>query len=259
MSAIISFILAPLLLLISFNLASGPLSLFWDLKSLLFVILTTLLMTTVSFRVGRLWVLFKVFLRRVAGQHRRHYKEEIKIIIKLARAKRESYDNFVSVRNKIKDPFLRDAAQLLDWAEGEVKTEQLRDLLQVKADTFYKRYKAEALVFEQASEFPLKFGILGALIFSIGHFLSAHGSVNYAMIIGRSLLPILYGYIITHFLFEPVAKNLQDSTLEDRVAREIVVDGILMIHQKFPPQFIEEKVLSYLLPSERFAGSERSI
>jgi len=33
--------------------------------------------------------------------------------------------------------------------------------------------------------------------------------------------------------------------------RDIVVEGIMLIHAGKPTQYVEEKVVSYLLPSER--------
>jgi len=52
-------------------------------------------------------------------------------------------------------------------------------------------------------------------------------------------------------LLRPIACNLHDATEEEHTSRMIVVEGIMLIYEKLPPQFIEERVNSYLLPAER--------
>lgn len=72
-----------------------------------------------------------------------------------------------------------------------------------------------------------------------------------------ALVATLYGIVLSNFIFVPIAENLTQQSKEDLVARRIVVEGIMLIASDKPSQFVEEKVKSFLLPSERGGGKAR--
>ena len=70
-----------------------------------------------------------------------------------------------------------------------------------------------------------------------------------AMAIG--LVATLYGISLTIFNFIPIAENLSTLNSEDYAARKMILEGLLMIKRKIHPILVEEKMKSYLLPTER--------
>jgi chemotaxis protein MotA len=66
-----------------------------------------------------------------------------------------------------------------------------------------------------------------------------------------ALVTTLYGLFFSNFIFVPIAENLEQQTKEDQVSRKMVIEGIMMIQSGAPTKYIEEKVKSFILPSER--------
>lgn len=251
MSTIISIALIPLLLWGAFIKTKVPLSFYWDWYAFLFILTSCILTTSVSYGFSRIYVLLQLFYRRVLLQKHISYKDQILTILNLSRAKRVSENKFKQFREAVKDPFLKDVSYLLDWAETEVNSDQFRELLEVKARTFLNRYQFEVSIFESFSLLPVKFGLLYGSISATGIvFLGGEKFLIHIALI-KFLIPTIYGMIFTYLFLKPMSRNLKDSVQEDQTARNLVIDGIYMIHKNLAPHFIEEKMQSFLLPKER--------
>ena len=73
-----------------------------------------------------------------------------------------------------------------------------------------------------------------------------------------ALVATLYGVAFTNFFFIPVAENLSKQTMEDSVSRQMVVEGIMLIQAKVPTSYVEAKLNSFLLPSQRGKGGSHA-
>ncbi len=175
-------------------------------------------------------------------------------VVTLSVARRKGTKAFEDCIPRIKDPFLRDAADILFWIQAEVAPEEIRDLLETRVATHFKLYTNEAKVFKTMSKFPPAFGLMGTTIGMIA-LLQSLGSSEAKNMIGPAmaiaLVATLYGLVLSNFLFTPIAENLLEQTQEDLIARSIVVEGVMLIVAGKPTKYIEEKVKSYLLPSQR--------
>jgi chemotaxis protein MotA len=226
----------------------------WQPIPLVMILLGSIAAVLISFRFKRVMTLILVFLRRLGGYNRRNNRMLIAEIIHLSRARRQSIDNYVAARRGIRDFFLRDSAMLFEWAQAEITGPQLRDLLFTRSETIYRRYIHEAKIFSRISVFP---ALIGGLItlFSAASGLSAFdddGSIGeVAEVVGKSLIPFVYGCLISVIVLRPIAENLAEASEEEHTARMIVVEGIMMIFENLPPQFVQEKVMSFILPTER--------
>ena len=136
----------------------------------------------------------------------------------------------------------------------------MRSLLETRVETHFERYMVEADIFRAISKFPPAFGLMGTTLGMIA-LLQALGRSDAKNLIGPSmaiaLVATLYGIVLSNFVFIPIAENLTQQTREDLIARRIVVEGIMLIAADKPTQFVEEKVKSFLLPSERGLASPK--
>ncbi len=227
---------------------------FLDTHAVLIVVGGTLAATCICFPLSKVLGLTGVFFRRIIGKHKRDYLGLIDQIVALSTANRKGRQTFEAAITKVRDPFLRDAAEVLFWLDAEVSHEDLRSLLETRAETHYERYHGEAEIFRVMSRFPPSFGLLGttlgmiALLQSLGH-ADAKNSIGPSMSI--ALVATLYGIVMANFIFIPIAENLTQQSKEDLVSRRIVVEGIMLIAADKPTAFVEEKTKSFLLPSER--------
>jgi chemotaxis protein MotA len=229
-------------------------SIFLDGHAILIVLGGTVAASCVCFSLPRVLGLLKVFVKRMLGHNKKDFMAIISEVVELSQASRKGRQAFESATNELKDPFLQDAAQILFFMEADIDHEDLRSLLEIRAETHYERYLAEADVFRVMSRFPPAFGLMGTTLGMIA-LLQALGNPNAKNLIGPAmsiaLVATLYGIFLSNFIFIPIAENLTQQTKEDLVARRIVVEGILLIAKDKPSLFVEEKIKSFLLPSER--------
>ncbi len=253
-STLVGFILSISVFGLAIYTSAKDFKIFLDVHAILIVIGGTIAASSVCFSIPKIFGLFKVFFRRMLGRNKRNYLALIEEIVALSQASRRGKQAFESAINKIDDPFLKDAALVLFWLDAEVSHDDLRSLLETRAETHYERYINESEFFRIMSRFPPSFGLLGttlgmiALLQSLGSSASRN-SIGPAMSI--ALVATLYGIVLANFVFIPIAENLALQSKEDLVARRMVVEGIMLIAADKPPQFVEEKVKSFLLPSER--------
>ena len=233
---------------------------FFNLHAIVIVIGGTAAASFICFPMKRVISLLRVFFTRLLGANRRDYEALIEDIANLAKAKPGGYQRFNAAVEKVRDPFLYDAAKVLEWGEAEINEEQLRELLENRMETFYTRYMKEAKTFKTISKFPPAFGLLGttlgmiALLQNLGP--GGEGSIGTSMAI--ALVATLYGVAAANLVFIPIAENLVEQTEEDHVSRRIVVEGVMMIYKNMPVQFIEENSRSFLLPKERCDARKRA-
>ncbi len=228
--------------------------LFLDFHAILIVIGGTIAASLVCFSLPRITGLVRVFGKRILGQSKRDYHAVIKEIVSLSESRQRGRAAFETALNGLQDPFLKDASEAFFWLESEVPLAELRSLLETRAETHFERYINEAEIFKVMSRFPPAFGLLGTTLGMIA-LLQTLGKPDAKSLIGPSmsiaLVATLYGIVLSNFIFIPIAENLVQQSKEDLIARRIVVEGIMLIAAEKPTQFVEEKIKSYLLPSER--------
>ncbi len=225
-----------------------------DLHAFVIVIGGTVAVTLICFPAERIFSLLKVVGRRLLGKNKRDYVGLIQEIVMLSEAHRKGEKNFEAVIPKITDPFLKDAANAIFWIKADISPEEMRDLLETRVVTHTKIYTNEAKIFKTLAKFPPAFGLMGtsigmiALLQSLGGE-NAKNEVGPAMSV--ALVATLYGLVLANFVFLPVAENLVEQTHEDTLARNMVVEGIMLIQADKPTKYVEEKIKSYLLPKDR--------
>jgi chemotaxis protein MotA len=229
-------------------------SVFIDPHAILIVIGGSAAASLLSFPLPKVIGLFKVFVRRMLGKNSRNYQILIGEIADLSEANRFGKEAYEETLKKTKDFFLKDAGEMLFWAEAEVGPDELREVLELRAETHYERYSDEADIFRAMSKFPPAFGLMGTTLGMIA-LLQSLGGADAKTTIGPSmsiaLVATLYGIVMANFVFLPIAENLSKQSKEDLVARRMVIEGIMAIHAEMPTAFVAEKVKSFLLPSER--------
>ncbi len=254
LSSMVGFLLSITVFVVAVARSAKDYHVFLDEHAILIVIGGTVAASCVCFSLPKIFSLFKVFFRRVIGKSKRNYPGLIQEIIGLSQASRRGRQAFEQAVNKVDDLFLKDAGNVLFWLDAEVSHEDLRELLETRAETHYERYLGESEIFRVMSRFPPAFGLLGTTLGMIA-LLQSLGSEGSKNAIGPSmsiaLVATLYGIVLSNFVFIPIAEQLMQQSKEDLISRRMVVEGIMLIAADKPTQFVEEKVKSFLLPSER--------
>ena len=258
----IGFIISILVFVISVFTSTKSYAIFANMHAFLIIIGGTTAVAMICFPIEKIFALLRVFVKRIFGKNRRDHIGIIGEIVALSTAYRQGKLPFEAQIKRTTDYFLRDAAGILVWGSMDVPENEIRELLEKRAQTHFEHYSDEAKIFKTLSKFPPSFGLMGttlamiALLQSLGAD-DAKARIGPAMAIG--LVATLYGIVLSNFLFIPIAENLGKQAKEDLTCRKIVVEGIMLIYRGFPTRFVEEKVKSFLLPSERGEAGYRNV
>lgn len=227
---------------------------FLDPKSLLMVVGGTTVASLICFPIKSIFDLFKVSLKRLLGKNLPDYQGIITDMANLSAASRKGPKAFEQAIGSVSHPFIQDGAQILQWLEAEISQEELRDLLETRAETHFQLYSSEAKIFKTMSKFPPAFGLMGttlglvALLQSLGSE-AAKNNIGPAMAV--ALITTLWGLALSNFILVPISENLSKQTQEDMMIRRMIIEGIMLIADEKPTKYVEEKVKSFLLPSQR--------
>lgn len=154
--------------------------------------------------------------------------------------------------NDQKDPFFKQAIMLIVDANDPDK---VRDILTNDIEITSSRHETVVGMYEKGSAVAPAFGMVGTLIGLIkmlfGMDMESGGASNIGPAMGVALITTLYGCILAHVVFNPIASNLRTRDEEEVLCRMIIVDGIMSIQSGENPKFLKEKLLTFMTQQER--------
>lgn len=161
-------------------------------------------------------------------------------------AKRSRSENLLGLQAYIYregDPFFRKCLELL--TDG-LQPEELRKM--VTADLSHPtdaNFKA-ALMFQSMAATAPAMGLIGTIIGLVQMLrqLSDPASLGPAMAI--AMLTTLYGVITAHMICYPLANKLMARSEEERLLREMTIDGVASIAEGMNHRLIEERLTGFV-------------
>ena len=76
--------------------------------------------------------------------------------------------------------------------------------------------------------------------------LDGGGASSLGKDMGTALITTLYGCILAHIVFGPIANNLRIRDSEEVLCKSIIVEGIMSIQSGENPKTLKEKLLTYV-------------
>lgn len=228
---------------------------FADPHGIVLVIGGTLTVALITFNFSSLSAALKIVFRKVLGRERTDYLGVIEQIIKISEAYRKDPKSVKTLLGPQTHPFLSDGmTYLIDYGFSLVELDEiLSNALKGKK----KRDEEEVKVWHTIARFPPAFGLLGAtlgmiaLLQTLGE-AGAQDRIGPAM--ATALVATFYGLVVANLLLIPLAEKLANVANTDYVLRQIIKEGVLMIHERKHPLFIGEYLKSFLAPKFRENG-----
>ncbi len=160
--------------------------------------------------------------------------------------------------NEQSDPFFKQAIMLIVDANDPDK---VRSILDNDIECMSARHEGVAAMYDKASAVAPAFGMVGTLVGLInmlkGMSLDSGGASNIGGDMGTALITTLYGCILAHMIFSPIAANLRTRDEEEVLCKLIIVEGIMSIQSGENPKFLREKLLTFMAQQQRDnAGGE---
>ena len=152
------------------------------------------------------------------------------------------------------DEFLKKGINLVvDGTDPDL----VRGILETDLINLEARHKKVIGFWEKWAELGPAWGMIGTLIGLVHMLKNLTDSSSIGPNMAVALLTTLYGSLIANWLAGPTAAKLKVNNDMEIMMREITVEGLLSIQAGENPRVIEEKLKSFLAPSDRDnAGSQ---
>ena len=186
-----------------------------------------------------------------------YYIDELVQLAQIAR--RNGLLSLEERANEQKDPFFKQAIMYIVDANDP---DRVRAILQNDIDCMSARHDNAASMYEKASSMAPAFGMIGTLVGLINMLKGMNldsGSSNIGSDMGTALITTLYGCVLAHMIFNPIAVNLRTRDEEEVLCKLIIVEGIMSIQSGENPKFLREKLLTYMAQRQRENGGEVSV
>ena len=153
--------------------------------------------------------------------------------------------------NEQEDPFFKQAIMLIVDANDPDK---VRAILENDIECMSARHEDAASMYDKASAVAPAFGMVGTLVGLINMLSNmdpTSGSSSIGKDMGVALITTLYGCILAHMVFGPIANNLRIRDSEEVLCKQIIVEGIMSIQSGENPKALREKLLTYVPQNKR--------
>ena len=159
-----------------------------------------------------------------------------------------------SKANEQEDPFFKQAIMLIVDANDPDK---VRAILENDIECMSARHEDAAALYDKASAVAPAFGMVGTLVGLINMLKTMDpttGGGDLGKNMSTALVTTLYGCILAHMIFGPIANNLRIRDSEEVLCKEIIVEGIMSIQSGENPKALREKLLTYISQKDRDAS-----
>ena len=153
--------------------------------------------------------------------------------------------------NKQEDPFFKQCIMLV---VDNNDPDKVREIMTNEIEQTSARHEAVAAMYDRGSSVSPAFGMVGTLVGLINMLKNMNledGSGNLGNDMGVALITTLYGCILAHVVFSPIANNLRTRDEEEVICKQIIVEGIMSIQAGANPKFIKEKLLTFMAEKQR--------
>ena len=244
---------------------------------------------TITFELGNLWNFFDaasifitigctifVVLASFSGEMLKAMPKHFKIIlnnkmfdpkgyidqlVELAQiARKNGLLSLEEKANEQSDPFFKQAIMLIVDANDQDK---VRGILENDIECMSARHEDAAAMYDKASSVAPAFGMVGTLVGLINMLKSMNlsgdgGADSLGTSMGTALITTLYGCLLAHVVFGPVAQLLRGRDSEEVLCKQIIVEGVMAIQAGENPKSLRERLLTYMSQKQREMGGEGS-
>ena len=160
--------------------------------------------------------------------------------------------------NEQTDPFFKQAIMLIVDANDQDK---VRGILENDVECMSARHEDAAALYDKASSVAPAFGMVGTLVGLINMLKSMNlsgdgGADSLGTSMGTALITTLYGCLLAHMVFGPVAQLLRGRDSEEVLCKQIIVEGVMAIQAGENPKSLRERLLTYMSQKQREMGGE---
>ncbi len=226
---------------------------FFDAASIFITIGCTIFIVAASFPGSMLKAMPKHF-KIILNNKMFDPKGYIDQLVELAQiARKNGLLSLEEKANEQSDPFFKQAIMLIVDANDQDK---VRGILENDIECMSARHEDAAAMYDKASSVAPAFGMVGTLVGLINMLKSMNlsgdgGADSLGTSMGTALITTLYGCLLAHVVFGPVAQLLRGRDSEEVLCKQIIVEGVMAIQAGENPKSLRERLLTYMSQKQR--------
>jgi chemotaxis protein MotA len=164
------------------------------------------------------------------------------------RARREGILSLEPVIKEIDDGFLKKGLQLtVDGLEPQA----IADVMETEIAFLGERHETGAEIMGALAAFAPAMGMIGTVIGLVLMLKTMEDPSTIGPAMAVALITTFYGAVLANLVFIPMQGKLKLRSKEEKLLKEMQLEGILCISKGENPRIIAEKLSSYLPPTER--------
>jgi len=226
----------------------GSLSQFWDAPSAAIVIGGTVAVLLVCFPLAKVMGLFKILQKTMFATPQDPSAVIEKMVRYAERARREGMLALEEESEEETDDFLRKGLRLaVDGTDPQL----LEKILETDVGQIESRHKEGKSILDAGGTFAPAFGMIGTLIGLVNMLAALEDPSSIGAGMATALITTFYGAVLANAVFLPLASKLEVRSAEEILVKEMIIDGIMAIQSGDSPRIVEEKLKSFLSPTQR--------
>ena len=148
----------------------------------------------------------------------------------------------------LEDEFMKKGILLIvDGTDPEL----VRGIMETELISTEDRHKSKINFWETLGAMGPAWGMIGTLIGLVNMLYEMDDPSSIGPSMAVALITTLYGSILANWICAPVASKLKTNNSNEIMVKEIMIEGLLSIQAGENPRVIEEKLKSFLAPSDR--------
>ena len=177
------------------------------------------------------------------------HSETIKKIIELSNvARKEGLLALEEAAENLDDPFMKKGILLIvDGTEPDL----VRAILETEITCVEQRHKKVTSVWDTLAAMGPAWGMVGTLIGLVNMLKNMSDASSLGPNMATALITTLYGSMLANWIAIPIANKLRNNNAEEISLKEVMIEGLLSIQAGENPRVIEEKLKSFLAPTDR--------
>lgn len=222
---------------------------FYDLPSVLIVVLGTITATSISYTSEEFKKSFPV-LGRVIYRSNRPKQKFAKSLMDLATVARKRgvlalarFD-----REMRKDPFLHKSMQMI--IDG-YSAENVHRVLHFEIEAAAEQNKRAAGILRRAAEISPAMGLIGTLIGLVQMLANLDDPQSIGPAMAVALLTTFYGIVMSSVILAPLAAKIEKYAADETASKTMVLKTVISIVRQENPRTLEMLINAELPPSER--------
>ncbi len=182
--------------------------------------------------------------------------DTVELIVRLAeKARREGFLALEAELGVIGDDFIKRGIQSV--IDG-VNRDTIKETLEKQLAFLVERHALGQDIFNAMGTYAPSFGMIGTLIGLIMMLYNLDDPKKVGPGMAVAIITTLYGTLSAYLVFLPIAGKLKVRSDEERIVKEVAIEGILALQAGEAPRLIREKLYAYLAPRVRGAAGKKS-